>query len=77
MSSPAISELSRFREYLDQRIASGEAELTPENALRDWREMQESLQSIRRGIADADADAGRIRTADSLLDELQARLVRR
>lgn len=75
MSSPAISELFSFREYLDQRIASGEAELTPENALRDWREMQESLQSIRRGLADA--DAGRIRTAESLLDELQARLVRR
>jgi len=75
MSSPAISELRRFREYLDQRIASGEVELTPENAFRDWRDMQESLQSIRRGIADA--DAGRIRTAESLLDELQARLARR
>lgn len=75
MSSPAISELRSFREYLDQRIAGGEVELTPENALRDWREMQESLQSNRRGIADA--DAGRIRTAESLLDELQARLVRR
>ena len=75
MSSPAKSELCSFRDYLDQWIAGGEVELTPENALRDWREMQESLQSIRRGIADA--DAGRIRTADSLLDELQARLVRR
>ena len=75
MSSPAISELCSFREYLDQPIAGGEVELTSENALRDWRELQESLQSIRRGIADA--DAGRIRTADSLLDELQARLVRR
>jgi hypothetical protein len=75
MSSPAVSELCRFGEYLDQRIAGGEVELTPENALRDWREMQGALQSIRRGIADA--DAGRIRTADSLLDELQARLVHR
>ena len=73
MSSPAISELLSFREYLDQRIARGEVELTPESALCDWREMQESLNSIRRGIADA--DAGRIRTAESLLDELQARLV--
>lgn len=73
MSSPAISELRSFRGYLDQRIAGGEVELTPENALRDWREMQECLHSIRRGIADA--DAGRIRTAESLLDELQARLV--
>jgi predicted transcriptional regulator len=73
MSSPAIPELCSFREYLDQRIAGREVELTPENVVRDWREMQESLQSIRCGIADA--DAGRIRTAESLLDELQARLV--
>lgn len=75
MSTPAGSELFNFREYLDQRINEGEVELSPENALREWRELQESLQSIRRGIADA--DAGRTRTAESLLDELQARLVRR
>ncbi|MFO0975980.1 MAG: hypothetical protein U0996_06250 [Planctomycetaceae bacterium] len=75
MSSPALSELQNFREYLDRRIADGDIELSPENLLREWREMRESMQSVRRGIADA--DAGRIRTAESLLDELQARLVRR
>lgn len=75
MSSPALSELQSFREYLDRRIADGDVELSPENLLREWREMRESMQSVRRGIADA--DAGRIRTAESLLDELQARLVRR
>jgi len=75
MSSPATSDLCSFREYLNQRIAGGEFELTPENALRDWRELQESLRSIRRGLDDA--DAGRVRTAESLLDDLQARLVQR
>lgn len=75
MSSPALSELQSFREYLDRRITDGDVELSPENLLREWREMRESMQSVRRGIADA--DAGRIRTAESLLDELQARLVRR
>jgi hypothetical protein len=75
MSSPALSELQSFREYLDRRIADGDVELSPENLLREWRDMRESMQSVRRGIADA--DAGRIRTAESLLDELQARLVRR
>ena len=74
MSSPAISELLSFREYLDRRIACGDAEMSPECVLREWRDMQETVQSVRRGIADA--DAGRIRTAESLLDELQARLVR-
>ena len=62
MSSPAISELSSFREYLDNRIADGETELSPEQALSNWRELQESLASIRRGLADA--DAGRIRPTD-------------
>ncbi len=75
MSSPALSELQNFREYLDRRIADGDIELSPENLLREWRDMRESMQSVRRGIADA--DAGRVRTAESLLDELQARLVRR
>lgn len=72
MSSPAVSELSSFREYLDNRIADGETELSPEQALSDWRELQESLTSIRRGLADA--DAGRIRPADEVFAELRARL---
>ena len=75
MNPPATSDLTSFREYLDQRIADGESELTPEAALRNWRELQESLQSIRRGLADA--DAGRVRPAADLLDELRARLARR
>lgn len=58
-----------------QQIAGGEVEPTTENALRARREMEESLQSIRPGIADA--DAGRNRTAACRLDELQARLLRR
>ena len=74
MSSSAISELSSFREYLDNRIADGEAELSHEQALSDWRELRESVASIRRGLADA--DAGRIRPADEILEELRARLTR-
>jgi predicted transcriptional regulator len=75
MNPSATSELTSFREYLDQRLADGESELTPEAALRNWRELQESLQSIRLGLADA--DAGRVRPAAELLDELRARLARR
>ncbi|MEJ7592273.1 MAG: hypothetical protein WKF77_12045 [Planctomycetaceae bacterium] len=75
MSSSAISELSSFREYLDNRIADGEAGLSPEQALSDWRELQESLVSIRRGLADA--DAGRIRPAEDVLEELRARLTQK
>lgn len=74
MSSSAISELSSFREYLDNRIAEGSVELSPEQALSDWRELHESVASIRRGLADA--DAGRIRPAEDVLEELRARLTR-
>ncbi len=73
MSSSAISELSSFREYLGNRIADGEVGLSPEQALSDWRELQESVASIRRGLADA--DAGRIRSAEIVLNELQTRLI--
>jgi predicted transcriptional regulator len=73
MSSPAVSELSSFREYLDNRIADGETELSPEQALSDRRELQESLASILRGLADA--DAGRIHPADEVVEELRARLL--
>ena len=59
MNPPATSELTSFRQYPDQRLAGGESELTPEAALRNWRELLESLQSILRGLADA--AAGRVR----------------
>lgn len=74
MSSPAVSELSSFREYLDNRIADGETDLSPEKALSEWRELQESLASIRRGLADA--DAGRIHSADEVFEGLRAQLTR-
>lgn len=74
MSSPAVSELSSFREYLDNRITDGATDLTPEQALSDWRELRASLASIRRGLADA--DAGRIYPADEVFEKLRARLTR-
>lgn len=73
MSSSAISELSSFQEYLGNRIAYGEVGLSPEQALSDWCELQESVASIRRGLADA--DAGRIRPVEIVLNELQTRLI--
>lgn len=71
MSSPAVSELSSFREYLNKRIADGETELSSEQALSDWRELQESPASIRRGLADT--DAGRTHPADEVFTDLRAR----
>ena len=49
MSSSAISELSSFREYVGNRIADGEVGLSPEQALSDWRELQESGRLGRLG----------------------------
>jgi|GEM_PF-2278649 len=75
MSSTASSELTNFRDYLDKRIADANSELTPEDALRGWREQQNTVRAIREGLADA--DAGRVRPAEDLLDELRARLAHR
>lgn len=73
MCSPAVSELSSFREYLDKGNSYGETELSPEHALRDWRELQESLASMCLGLADA--DARRIRPSRDVVEELRARLL--
>lgn len=74
MSIETVTELQNFRQYLDQRLTDGSQELSPEEALRDWREHQQTIQSIRRGLADV--EAGRTRPAVDVIEELRARLTR-
>ena len=74
MSIDTVSELQNFRQYLDQRFVDGSEQLSPEEALRDWREHQQTIQSIRRGLADL--EAGRTRPADEVIEELRTRLTR-
>lgn len=74
MSIDTVSELQNFHQYLDQRLTDGSEELSPEEALRDWREHQQTIQSIRRGLADV--EAGRTRPAVDVIEELRARLIR-
>ncbi len=75
MSIETVSELQNFREYIDQRLTSGSERVSPEDALRNWREHQQTMQSVRCGLADV--EAGRTRPAVDVIEELRSRLTRR
>lgn len=64
----AQSELHSFHEFLTQKLQSQNADLTPEQAVAQWRERQETIASVQRGLDDL--DAGRVNSADEVLDRL-------
>jgi predicted transcriptional regulator len=64
MSTEVISDLAGFHQFVGDRLSSGQ-QLSPEQALADWRERTATIQAVRRGIEDI--DAGRTRPADDLM----------
>ena len=73
------TELDGFSQFAVEKIGNGGADLTLEDLVELWRaenptdeELQESLASLERGLADA--EAGRIHPADEALTELRKRL---
>lgn len=67
MSTDANQELQSFQEFIVQQLNSGDASLSPEEALEAWRlqnrspeEYAEDVQAVREAIADMEAgDTGR------------------
>jgi hypothetical protein len=61
-------ELGQFREFIAERCAKGEAAISPEEALDEWRasnptaeELAESTTAVRKALADMEAgDAGQL-----------------
>jgi hypothetical protein len=56
----AFTELEAFRSFLDNQIASGRRDLTPEQSLEMWREsrrqdLEDSVAAVRKALADLDA----------------------
>ena len=69
-------ELDHFHRFSIETLANGGADLTLEDLVDLWRaenpreeELKESLASLRRGLADA--EAGRVYAANEVLDELR------
>lgn len=62
MSMPANDELGSFYNYLSERIASGAADLSPEEAIDAWRaehaprdDYAETVVALRKAIAEMNA----------------------
>lgn len=76
MAIDRANDLKAFRDFADDRLANGGADLTLDEALALWEyenqpeaEREETLEAIRRGFADV--DAGRVRPAREALAELR------
>jgi len=73
-------DLQEFHAYLGKTLAIGRADLTPEEALDEWRilnpapeELAASVAAVRRAISDMRAgDQGR--PADEVIAEIRQRL---
>lgn len=56
MSTSQISGLESFHRFIEKQLASKTTGLiSPEEALKRWREEQVSLAAIREGLADIEA----------------------
>jgi predicted transcriptional regulator len=68
MSTTTQSELQSFHEFVGRQLSNGGSNLSPEDALLLWRERQETIASIQRGLDDV--DAGRVKPWREVLDRL-------
>jgi predicted transcriptional regulator len=76
MATGLRDDLHAFRAFIDEQLANGGTTLTPAEALELWElqnpsedEEQETVEAIRRGLADV--EAGRVRPAREALAELR------
>jgi predicted transcriptional regulator len=76
MATDRKDDLRAFRAFIDEQLGNGSAALTPAEALELWEiqnpsesEEHETVEAIRRGLADV--EAGRVRPAREALAELR------
>lgn len=80
--STVIEELEAFQQYVLEHSRTDSAGVSLEELFQRWyacrlseAELEQSLQSLRRGLADV--DAGRLVDADAAVQEMMARLVQK
>ena len=78
MATDRLNDPQAFRDFLDARLTNGGATLTLDEALGLWehenqtdREREETLEAIRRGLADV--EAGRVIPAREAIAEIRRR----
>ena len=76
MATDRANDLKAFRDFADQQLSNGGADLTLEEALGLWEyenqteeERADTLAAIREGLADV--EAGRVRPAREAIAELR------
>jgi len=76
MTTERRDDLKSFHEFVGEQLANGGSSLTPTEALDLWElqnpsedEEQETVEAIRRGLADV--EAGRVMPAREALAELR------
>ena len=76
MSQQVVTDLLAFRQFLDVQIASGRANLTPEEIVRLWREnrreFEETVAEVKEALADV-AAGDRGVPAEEFMNDLRAR----
>jgi len=79
--STVIEEVEAFRQYVLKHSATDASGVSLEDLFHRWyasrlaeTELEESLKSLRRGLADA--DAGRVVDADLAIRETRVRILR-
>lgn len=65
-----LTDLKAFYDFLGQKVQRKE-KITPEQAIAEWLEHVSTVESIQRGIEDA--NAGRTRPASEVIQELRER----
>jgi predicted transcriptional regulator len=80
--STVIEDVEAFRQYVLEHSRTHSTNASLEDLFQRWyasrlseAELEQSLQSLRRGLADA--DAGRLVDADVAIQETRARLLRK
>ncbi len=66
------TDLEVFAEFVESLLADGQATLSPEQVLAQWRERAETIAAVQRSMEDI--EAGRVRPADEVLEELRSEL---
>jgi hypothetical protein len=80
MATDVSKDLKEFYRFVGDKLTSGETDLSPEEALDEWRllnpppeELAESVSAIRRAVADMRA-GDRGRPVEDVLAEIRQRL---
>lgn len=79
MATGRSNDLAAFKGFIDEQLASGEADLTVEEAIARWEyedssegEREETLRAIQRGLDDM--DAGRTVDAFEFVERMRRKL---